>query len=380
MNNTQPDTCLSEQIHRICNAIAITDQSTAPAGLSFNGVPVVPGSHDAFSTLEELEKQDPTVLALRTILYQQCYAYPFNNKENAGVDTQPTDSEKAKSHTQYSPQHASEQLLQRENASMADDVTPYLSAANHGRTHWDSDWVVEAISENGQFHVVKNKQRLKIWPGEFVCAQGVGQPAVVGAQVNLYRPCEAAHWQPGFYYAFSDNHYDQFEHGALVRFYWNVRVAEATSLTSAITREFNRYQMPFRFKCTNLISLSERVDTAVLYLPSQYLRLGRQLVLEIHDSVNLTLDDEVPLFSKPLAKGLSMAQDPDNGSSFGMERCLRLARAIVHCVVKQGHTSQTLGNQVLEYLQFEGLDLAMPHITPYSRNNFINGRPETSHE
>lgn len=72
MNNTQTDTCLSEQIHRICNAIAITDQSTAPAGLSFNGVTVAPGSHDTFSTLEELEKQDPTVLALRTMLYQQC--------------------------------------------------------------------------------------------------------------------------------------------------------------------------------------------------------------------------------------------------------------------------------------------------------------------
>lgn len=327
------------QLQPICEAVKFDDD----LNIQFDNESVVTTSHDVYSTSFERDQEDSLTLALRNILYQRCYAHPFSQNI-----------------LPYPQRHD----------ETHEDLTTELSAANKGQPRWHTHWVVDAITPEGCYWVVKNGERQKLWPGEFICAHGTGQAASIGSHIHIHRPVEASHWQPGFYHAFGETHEPDFDQNELVRFYWNVRVEEAEKLVSAITSEFNRYQIPFRFKCTNLSSLFSRVDTAVLYLSVEHFRLGLHLVMDIHNAIESALDSDVPLFTYALASGLSFAQNPPGNSSFGMERCLRLAKAIRQSHAQASDTEQTGVNGVLQQLENDGLNLQKTHLTPNSRDRF----------
>lgn len=356
---------LQAKLNQICNAIELNTSQSAHT-LTFAGTQVDALSDDTYSTPIERQTHDALTLALRNTLYQCCYAYSLSTPADAAASRQSA-------------------TLRAPHSSETDDVTERLSAANRGTARWDQNWAIEATTTEGQYVAVKNKTRRMLWPGEFVCAQGTGRPPVPGSLINIHHSHEATYWQPGFYHAFS-NYYDpHFETTSLVRFYWNVHVEEAATLVSEITGLFNHYQMPFRFKCTNLCSLSKRVDTAVLYVPAANFRLALQLVMDIHPRVKDNLSVEVPLFTHELAEGLSFAQDPPGDNSFGMERCLRLAKAILHCLVESENpvaasTSQSLCDRVIVRLQEDGLDLKKPHMTPHTNDVLSTNLEEFIHE
>lgn len=334
--------------------------------LTLAGMPVDTNSDDAYSTPVERQTHDALTLALRNMLYQKCYAFSLTNSMNTGASQPPP-------------------TLQNPDAYTLEDVTSQLSAANQGTARWDPDWIIEGATAEGQYFAVKNNIRRSVLAGEFINALGFGQPVVEGSSVHIHHPHEATKWQPGFYYAFSNAYDPHFDTAPLVRFYWNVRVGEASFLVSEITAQFNHYQMPFRFKCTNQRSPSERIDTAVLYVSEAHFSLALLLVMDIHQRIDKTLNIEVPMFTYPLARGLAFAQDPPGDNSFGTDRCLRLAVAILHCLYEADksaadNTGRALSKRVLARLESDGLDLKNPHITRDTNNRLNTQLEEFTHE
>jgi hypothetical protein len=133
----------------------------------------------------------------------------------------------------------------------------------------------------------------------------------------------------------------------------------------AITREFNRFQIPFRFKCASRVSDYPRRDAAVLYLHVRYYPIAALVVEKVHAQVLPLLAAGTPLFAKRLADGLAFAEDP--GESFGENRSKILAAAMV----------ATRGKSVDERLvevhrQFEqrGLSLDQPWLNPGSVHRY----------
>ena len=365
MNSPDVAADLHKRLSQICDAVEFnTSQDTNT--LTFAGTRVDALADDTYSTPIERQTNDALTLALRNTLYQRCYAFLLPGLADNRVCEQPP-------------------TLRVPYATQTDDVTTMLSAANQGTTCWDQNWAIEAITTDGQYIAVKNNTRRTVWPGEFVCAQGSGQPPMPGALVNLQHLHEAKYWQPGFYHAFSNVSDPNFDTTPLVRFYWNVDVEQASALVSEITGLFNHYQMPFRFKCTNLCSLSDRLDTAVLYVSVAHFRLALQLVMEIHPRIEETLGKNVPLFTHALANGLSFAQDPPGDNSFGMDRCLRLAKAILHCVTEisdaaNASARQSFSDRVIAQLQVNGLDLHKPYLTLHTNDVLSTNLEEFFHE
>jgi hypothetical protein len=141
----------------------------------------------------------------------------------------------------------------------------------------------------------------------------------------VYVPPGSAEIQDSFYYTFGETVADS-ESQTVLRIYWNIQPAGAPKLTEALTREFNRYQVPFRFKILNNESHYPRRDAAVLYIGRRYYPIAALLVESIHGEVLPWLNESTPLFTRPLAWGLAFAEDP--GDSFGKHRCAILAAAI----------------------------------------------------
>jgi hypothetical protein len=97
----------------------------------------------------------------------------------------------------------------------------------------------------------------------------------------------------------------------------------------SITRSLNRARIPFRFKTlVNPIDYT-RCDSAVLYILREHYEVVRSLLEPIYVEVAPFLRWRTPVFTKALAPGLGIAEQPPSGNSFGMDRCRVLAEGLV---------------------------------------------------
>lgn len=207
-----------------------------------------------------------------------------------------------------------------------DDLVPALSAANPGRERWEAGWQVRQALSTGRVVAERNGQARFLWPGEFITSDAPGTPPRPGARITLWRPRESATLQPGFYFAFGEAPWD--DDAALLRVYWNATPDGAVALTAQLAAALNRWGVPFRYKCINRRSLYPRTDAAVLYVARRGWRLVRELVMEVHAAVAPGLAADPPLFARPLARGVAIAEDPGTGDSFGMSRCRMVAEGL----------------------------------------------------
>jgi hypothetical protein len=206
-----------------------------------------------------------------------------------------------------------------------------MSAANATRERWEYGWTVEQILAHGQIVARHGNQTRNVWPGQFISKDGPAAMLRVGAEISIFYARESRSLQGGFYYAFGEAAEDYNPGFSLVRMYWNISAAGAPKFVKAVTARLNRFHVPFRLKCATARNQFDRTDVAVIYLSKQFFHIAAELMRDVHPQLVDFLEDDVPLFSKKLAKGLSVAEDPGTGESFGQSRCHRLAQSIWDC-------------------------------------------------
>ena len=216
-----------------------------------------------------------------------------------------------------------------EATRVADDLTPALIAANCGRPSWDEGWRIDQLLDGGSILARKAGAARSFLPGEFLTHRGIGSGPEPTAKISIFVPVGSTELQAGYYYAFSETVSDFDESEWTVRLYWNVTREGAPRLMEAITRDFNRFQIPFRFKCANKSSDYPRRDAAVLYVHARYYPIAASVAESIHEQVRAGLNVDTPLFTRRLADGLALSEDP--GESFGENRMRILAAAILAC-------------------------------------------------
>ena len=111
-----------------------------------------------------------------------------------------------------------------------------------------------------------------------------------------------------------------------------------------------------------------RRDAAVIYLNRRYYSVAAAILAGVHQEVAGYLDPDTPLFTKPLERGLALAENPDE--SFGKNRCRILAQALWNAHEK-GFAGE---DQRLEELDREfrasGLRLDRPYWNAGSRDEY----------
>lgn len=319
------------QLRAIVDAVKISSATT----FSFDGktfdaqaAQAAPGPQAA----QEL----PLVAALRNCLYANCYCKPFSAKSAAQAATQPA------------------------------DLTLQLSAANAGQPRWDSGWQIARLEASGQVIAQKAGKTRAFWPGEFLSFDGPGVPPRPGGYISAYFPHESRAMQPGFYFAFGEAEGEPADEARLTRFYWNICEKGAVPLTAWTTHTLNRFQVPFRFKCMTLTNQFDRLDSAVLYVSKRFFRLSAELVAAGREKLDEFLRPETPLFTRELAPGLALAEDPGNGESFGMNRCRILAEAIWSAASKGVVNEEERMQEITRYFGQYGLSLDRVHLSAQS--------------
>ena len=155
--------------------------------------------------------------------------------------------------------------------------------------------------------------------------------------------------------------------GRQVRFYWNLTVEGAPAFVGEITRRFERARIPFQAKLPVHPAGFSRTDGGVLYLGDDDVDAAIDPILATYAALRPALRDEVPFFSLQLAPGLSFAESPPSGDSFGMHRCDLIAEGLVRAHERAAEGSEERYAAVRERLTAYGLEIDRFAFNPTSR-------------
>lgn len=252
------------------------------------------------------------------------------------------------------------------------DHVSALSAANNGRGSWEPGWRVgEVDEEDGRVAVTKDAITFWVDPSTGIrTATGRARP---GDYCRVLVAKELRNLMPGFYFAIGDG--DQGDTRdrpePLVRFYWNLTAAGAAPYIAAATRTLNAMAVPFRTKVLTDPSSYVRADGGVLYLERRFFHRVRAALLQIHEAVAPHLRPGVPMFTKPLAQGLGLAEDPGGGMSFGQSRCRALVKGLWEAFACGVQDRETRLQIVQHALAAAGIDTDRPYLEKGSADMYL---------
>lgn len=247
-------------------------------------------------------------------------------------------------------------------------MTPFideLSIANSGKGYWTEGCEVKSIS-TGQILARRNGLELRVRPED--CRSASNEQSSEGARLSLHFPKELLGISPGFYTATSDVEMPESRDEEVLRFYWNLRAEGAAPLMRSLTRELNHAGLPFRFKVLNDASAFTRCDAGVLYVRKSDYKPVSEVLRRVYTEIGKdNLNQRVPAFTKWLAPGLGLAEDPANGlGSFGLHRCRLMADVLIRTHQRGKKSLPDRLRVVEEHFRENGISLEKPFLNPNS--------------
>jgi HopA1 effector protein family len=194
-----------------------------------------------------------------------------------------------------------------------------LHKSNSGEGYFDPDWAVIRRESDDCLVVAKGGLTLHISRDRHL--KTADQSTAIGEFVAIRMPRNLV--QNGFYMAVSNSGLSPQTH--IVRVYFNLSSDGAIAVMESITQQMNKAEIAFTFKVLYNPSEYVRYDSGVLYFEQSRYAAVKQILHKLYVEQRSHFRPEVPLFTKELAPGLALAEEPDSKfssvESFGINRC-----------------------------------------------------------
>lgn len=248
------------------------------------------------------------------------------------------------------------------------DFHAALSSANRSRERWDPLWRVYQADSSLKLSVEKRGVHRQAAPGHYTFTSAPNRSAAGGDEVTVHAPKESANVQPGFYFAFGETLASEFDDAQLSRFYFNLAVSSVPELLAWISTDLNRYRIPYRFKCLLDPALYERRDPAVLYLGKRFVPAFLRLAAARRKILRDQVRDGVPMFTKPLLRGVGAADEPGGGLSFGQSRSRMVAEGLVAAWLRGEERAAERLQSIAARFVASGISMGTPWLSESARD------------
>lgn len=250
-------------------------------------------------------------------------------------------------------------------------TTPFieaLSAANTGTGAKERGWSVVSVAGD---LVTMARDGLCVWARREDTYAATDDRLSPGELRAVRLPKELRKMSPGYYMALGNEGLAFEPDRPLVRLYWHLRAESARVLVGMTTELLNNDHIPFRLKVVDDPALYDRCDAGVLYVQradyEQVLPAVRRILFELGSD----LEKATPVFTKILAPGLGLAEEPTvPGDSFGMHRCRLLAEAIVRIHERTPVKATDRLAVIREVFSESGINLSTPYLNPGSPDGY----------
>lgn len=243
-----------------------------------------------------------------------------------------------------------------------------LDASNHGVGYFDGGWSVLRQEPDGSLMVMKDGVTLLIEYNSPL--QPSMESVAVGDVVAVLMPKNKL--QNGYYLAVSNVSQDIDADLSAGQIYFNITSEGAIALMDSLTQQLNAAEIPFRFQVLYNPSAYNRYDSGVLHFHLFDYPAVRTVLQAVYLQHQSYFQPEIPLFTKFLAPGLSLAESPTlhltPQESFGMNRCQIVASSLLS-TWHQGHnTTEERIRAIDEHFTRLNIDLQRPYLNPGSED------------
>ncbi|MDZ7965770.1 MAG: T3SS effector HopA1 family protein [Nostoc sp. DedSLP03] len=180
--------------------------------------------------------------------------------------------------------------------------------------------------------------------------------------------------QSGFYMAVGNAGPRSYSHPnrepEIVRIYFNFSPEGAVAVMGSLTRELNDISIPFTFKVLYNPGEYRRYDSGVLYFEKSNYEAVRQVLESVYAQTKAYFNPDVPLFTKFLAPGLGLAEEPDSKfaeqESFGMNRCQIIANGLLEAWHSLDDSPEGRMTSILKQFSLLKVELLRSYLNPTS--------------
>ncbi len=247
-----------------------------------------------------------------------------------------------------------------------------LHASNHGTGYFDPGWEVLRQEPDGSMAVNKGGLTLYIEPDSHL--EATAEYPRLGDLVPVLMPKNRL--QNGLYIAVGnvtqedpDNPDADLGTG---RIYFNLTSSGAIALMDSLTLKLNAGKIPFSFQVLYNPNAYGRYDSGVLYFERQDYPVVRDILQKVYLENQSHFQEEIPLFTKFLAPGLSLAEEPVEKfaaqESFGINRCQIVANALLEAWEKGHNSAEERMAAIKEHFAQHFIDFERPYLNPSSED------------
>jgi hypothetical protein len=138
-----------------------------------------------------------------------------------------------------------------------------------------------------------------------------------------------------------------------------------------VTGVLNRYEIPFRLKVATQSDSFVRADNSVLYVAQRFFPLTAMAIAFSMPGLQGILNPFIPLFTKRLASGIGLAEDPGGTESFGTSRSKLVAAAILASRSGERIPLDVFTDRFREVVSRAKLRIDALHLNPGSEDTYF---------
>ncbi len=252
------------------------------------------------------------------------------------------------------------------------DFYQQLHQHNHGIGYYDPSWQVLRLEPDGSMAVTKGGLTLYVEPD---CHLKSSKKALKpGELIAIWMPKNRLH--NGCYLAVSNigqERQSNPDNGLGVgRIYFNFNPDGAIAVMDSLTKQLNAMGIPFSFQVLYNPLVYQRYDAGILYFESHDYRVIHKILQTIYLEHQSHFQPEIPLFTKFLAPGLGLAEEPSQKfapqESFGMNRCQIVANALLESWEKGKNAIEEKMRIIDQHFEEHSIDVLHPYLNPGSED------------
>jgi HopA1 effector protein family len=219
------------------------------------------------------------------------------------------------------------------------DFYTQLHESNCGQGFFDPGWCV--MGEMDGLLAVR-KEDLTLYVERYLHLNPSEQSAVMGDAISIKMPPNRL--KSGCYLAVSDVGLVEKSNTPTINIYFNLRPEGAAPVMHSLTQHLNALQIPFTFQVPYDPLSYDRYDSGILHCAKSDYGVMRSALSAIYTENSSYCREETPLFTKQLAPGVAVAEEPSHKFSaqedFGLNRCQILTNGLLMADRQGEYTSE----------------------------------------
>ncbi|OCQ90715.1 hypothetical protein BCD67_03070 [Oscillatoriales cyanobacterium USR001] len=242
-----------------------------------------------------------------------------------------------------------------------------LHQSNQGTGYYDDGWLVQTEKDDNCLIVTKDI-KLHIQRDQHLHPDH--KTATVGDKVAILLPKNLI--QNRIYIAVGNAGKPQTEtpQQSLVCIYFNLMADGLIPLMASLTKELNQQTIPFTWEVLYNPEDYITYDAGILYFHQDDYENVKSILTPIYGEQKQFFKPQTPLFTKPIAPGLGLAEVPNHQfyptDDFGRNRCQIIAKGLLTCWLSGDNSPQARITAIEDNFHQLGIDLNYPYLNPDS--------------